>query len=95
MDLLVSVSSTHYGAYTPRPINLVVYKGSHGIPYLEGAWRLDAFNAYPFPNLATRLCPWQNNRNTIGSSLRSSRTKALLSSILRPRQIGPNCLTTF
>ncbi len=32
-----------------RPINLVVFQGSHGILILEWASRLDAFSGYPFP----------------------------------------------
>jgi hypothetical protein len=39
-----------------------------GIPYLEGGLAFRCFQRLSFPNIATRQCPWQNNRLTIGSS---------------------------
>ena len=76
------------------PINLVVYEGSLGVlrlgtPSLEADFPLRCFQRLSVPYMATRLCPWQDNRNTRGTSTQVlSYYGQLLSSILRPRQIG-------
>ena len=56
------------------PINLVVCKGSLGrLPYgrhhLEAGFTLRCFQRLSRPNLATQLCPWQDNWCTRGSSI--------------------------
>ena len=56
------------------PINLVVYKGSLGrLPcgrlHLEAGFTLRCFQRLSQPNLATQLCPWQDNWCTRGSSI--------------------------
>ena len=77
-----------------RPINLVVYKGPlgtlrSGIPSLEAGFPLRCFQRLSVPYMATRLCPWQDNRSTRGTSTQVlSYYGQLLSSVLRPRQIG-------
>jgi hypothetical protein len=60
-----------------RPINLVVFKGSLddlpkqtvGISHLEVGFPLRCFQRLSHPNLATQLCRWHDNWNTIGSSI--------------------------
>ena len=39
----------------------------HGIPILEVCFALRGFQRLSRPNIATRRCPWQNNRYTRGS----------------------------
>ena len=51
------------------PINLVVFQGSSGIPYLEGGFPLRCFQRLSFPNVATQLCRWRDNWCTRGSSI--------------------------
>ena len=51
-----------------QPIYQVVFLESIGIPYLEGGLAFRCFQRLSFPNIATRQCSWQNNRNTIGLS---------------------------
>ena len=41
-----------------------------GILFLGGTWRLDAFSAYSFRTWLPGLCPWRDNRDTSGPSLR-------------------------
>ncbi len=43
--------------------------------HLEASF-LRCFQRLSFPNIATRQCHWRDNRNTRGSSLRSSRTRS-------------------
>ena len=55
------------------PINLVVYQESYslngdGRSYLEASFPLRCFQRLSLPNIATRRCPWQDNRYTRGSS---------------------------
>ena len=57
-----------------QPINLVVYKGSlevlrPGTPGLEAGFPLRCFQRLSVPDMATRLCSWQNNRHTRGLSI--------------------------
>ena len=40
---------------------------SHGIPNLGVCFALRGFQRLSRPNIATRQCPWQNNRYTRGS----------------------------
>ena len=93
-DRLVPVSSADCSRFHTRPINLVVYEGSlgalrPGIPSLEAGFPLRCFQRLSVPYMATRLCPWQDNRITRGTSTQVlSYYGQLLSSILRPRQIG-------
>ena len=55
----------------PRPINLVVFKGSYklkfGISYLEASFTLRCFQRLSHPHFATLLCRWHDNRCTIGA----------------------------
>ena len=51
-----------------RPINVVVYHGSHGKPRFEGSFPLRCFQRLSRPDLATRLCRWRDNRSTRGPS---------------------------
>jgi len=39
----------------------------HGIPHLGVCFALRGFQRLSHPNIATRQCPWQNNRYTRGS----------------------------
>jgi len=39
----------------------------HGIPHLGVCFALRGFQRLSHPNIATRRCPWQNNRYTRGS----------------------------
>ena len=68
MDSLVLVSSTYCYAYTPNLSTLSSSGSLIGIPYLEGGLAFRCFQRLSFPNIATRLCTWQYNRHTIGSS---------------------------
>ena len=72
-----------------RPINVVVYHGSSGIPGFQGGFPLRCFQRLSFPYLATRLCRWRDNRSTRGTSTPVlSYWEQLLASIQHPRQIG-------
>src|SRR5262249_12723527 len=77
-----------------RPINVVVFDGSlgalrPGTPSLEAGFPLRCFQRLSVPYMATRLCFWRNNRSTRGTSTQVlSYYGQLLSSVLRPRQIG-------
>ena len=55
------------------PINLVVYKGSyclrHGKSNLGAGFTLRCFQRLSYPNLATLLCRWHDNRYTSGLSI--------------------------
>ena len=76
------------------PINLVVYEESlgglrPGTPGLEAGFPLRCFQRLSVPDLATQLCHWRDNWLTRGPSNQVlSYYGQLLSSILRPRQIG-------
>jgi hypothetical protein len=55
------------------PINLVVYQESYslngdGRPHLEASFPLRCFQRLSLPYIATRRCPWQDNRYTRGTS---------------------------
>ena len=73
---------------------LVVFKGPlgtlrSGTPHLEAGFPLRCFQRLSVPYIATRRCPWQNNRLTRGTSNQVlSYYGQILSSVLRPRQIG-------
>ena len=77
-----------------QPINLVVFKGSlgafrPGTPSLEAGFPLRCFQRLSVPYMATRLCHWRDNRRTRGTSTQVlSYYGQLLSSVLRPRQVG-------
>ena len=54
------------------PINVVVSHGSYlkrRKSHLEGGFALRCFQRLSRPYVATRLCPWQNNRCTRGMSI--------------------------
>ncbi len=51
-----------------RPINVVVFHGSQGIPGFEGGFPLRCFQRLSLPYLATRLCRWRDNRSTRDTS---------------------------
>ena len=73
LDLLVSVSSIHYCTYTSdlstssSSRGLTIFR--YGISYLEVSFTLRCFQRLSAPHFATLLCPWQNNRCTIGASI--------------------------
>ena len=55
------------------PINLVVYQESYplkggGRSHLEASFPLRCFQRLSLPYIATRRCPWQDNRYTRGTS---------------------------
>jgi hypothetical protein len=55
-----------------RPIDVVISDEPsgglrHGIPHLGVCFALRGFQRLSRPNIATRQCPWQNNRYTRGS----------------------------
>src|SRR5919107_1965716 len=76
------------------PINLVVYQESYslkgdGRPYLEASFPLRCFQRLSLPYIATRRCPWQDNRYTRGTSTPVlSYWESLLSNLQRQRKIG-------
>ena len=51
-----------------RPIKLVVYERPQWISHLEVYFTLRCLQRLLHPYAATRLCPWQNNRCTGGTS---------------------------
>ena len=76
---LVPVSSTHCCAYTSGLSTLWSTRGlqsgysaeaeqPEGRSRLEGGFPLRCFQRLSCPNVATRRCPWQDNRYTSGSS---------------------------
>ena len=71
LDLLVSVSSTHYCAYTPDLSNLLSSSGltnlRYGISYLEASFTLRCFQRLSNPHFAILPCRWRDNRCTIGA----------------------------
>jgi hypothetical protein len=52
-----------------RPINVVVFHGSHARPGFEGGFPLRCFQRLSRPHLATRRCGWRHNRSTRGASI--------------------------
>jgi len=55
-----------------RPINPVVFRGASGTrgpgrSYLGAGFPLRCFQRLSDPFVATRRCPWQDNRNTRGT----------------------------
>ena len=91
------ISTCQLRALTALPLHayyLVVFKGPSGalrpgIPGLEAGFPLRCFQRLSVPHIATRLCHWRDNRYTRGASVQVlSYYEQLLSSILRPRQIG-------
>jgi hypothetical protein len=51
-----------------RPIDVVVFHGSHGRPGFEEGFPLRCLQRLSFPDLATLLCRWRDNRSTRGPS---------------------------
>src|SRR5262245_19914957 len=51
-----------------RPINLVVFEEPVGISYLGGGFTLICLQRLSFLNVATLLCPSQDNRHARGSA---------------------------
>ena len=79
-----------------RPINPVVYGGPYPLRQvgkgrrsnLEVGFALRCFQRLSHPDLATRRCPWRDNRYTRGLSFPVlSYWGKLLSNLLRPRRI--------
>ena len=72
LDLLVSISYMHYCTSTLDLSTLLSTRGLttlwYEISYLEASFALICFQRLSFPYSATRLCSWQNNRCTVGSS---------------------------
>ncbi len=52
-----------------RPIDVVVFHGSHARPGFEGGFPLRCFQRLSRPHLATRRCGWRHNRSTRGASI--------------------------
>ena len=50
-----------------QPIKLVVFKRTSGRVHLGIGFPLRCFQRLSHPNLATQLCPWQDNWCTSGS----------------------------
>ena len=50
-----------------RPINLLISQGSQVKTNLGNGFTLRCFQRLSAPNVATRQCPWQDNRSTRGS----------------------------
>ena len=71
LDLLVSVSCTHYCAYTSDLSTLLSARGlttlRYGISYLEVSFTLRCFQRLSHPHFATLPCRWRDNRCTIGA----------------------------
>ena len=71
LDLLVSVSSTHYCAYTPDLSTSSSMRGlttlRYGISYLEVSFTLRCFQRLSNPHFAILPCRWRDNRCTIGA----------------------------
>ena len=72
-EQLVLVSLTHCCASTPSlstSWSRTTLQGDlvSGKSYLEASFPLRCFQRLSFPNLATRLCHWRDNRYTRGSS---------------------------
>ena len=71
LDLLVSVSYTHYCAYTSDLSTLLSSRSltsfRYGIPYLEASFTLRCFQRLSQPHSATLLCHWRDNRCTVGA----------------------------
>src|ERR1700761_808529 len=70
---LVSVSLTHYCASTPdlsTSWSRTTLQGAQGAgkPHLETSFPLRCFQRLSLPHLATRQCPWRDNRYTRGAS---------------------------
>ena len=55
--------------FHPRPINVVVYHGSHARPRFEGGFPLRCIQRLSRPHIATRRCRWRDNRYTRGASI--------------------------
>ena len=51
-----------------QPIDVVVFHDPQGRPCFEGGFPLRCFQRLSFPNVATLLCRWRDNRSTSGSS---------------------------
>src|SRR5213078_1049693 len=49
-----------------QPINVVIYHGSSGRTHLVVGFSLICFQRLSFPDVATQLCPWQDNWYTRG-----------------------------
>ena len=71
LDLLVSVSCTHYCASTSDLSTLSSSRGlttlRYGISYLEVSFTLRCFQRLSHPHFATLPCRWRDNRCTIGA----------------------------
>ncbi len=71
LDLLVSVSYTHYCASTSDLSTLSSSRGltifQYGISYLEASFTLRCFQRLSQPHSATLLCRWRDNRCTVGA----------------------------
>ena len=52
-----------------RPINVVVFHGSHARPGFEGGFPLRCLQRLSRPHIATLLCHWRDNRSTRGASI--------------------------
>jgi hypothetical protein len=55
--------------FHPRPINVVVFHGSHARPGFEGGFPLRCIQRLSRPHIATRRCRWRDNRYTRGASI--------------------------
>ena len=50
-----------------RPIDVVVFHGSQGIPCFEGGFPLRCLQRLSCPFIATQHCRWHDNRSTSGT----------------------------
>ena len=50
-----------------RPIDVVVFHGSQGIPCFEGGFTLRCLQRLSCPFIATLHCRWHDNRSTSGT----------------------------
>ena len=55
--------------FHPRPINVVVFHGSHARPGFEEGFPLRCLQRLSRPHIATRRCRWRDNRYTRGASI--------------------------
>ena len=67
---LISISQLHaLQRFHLRPINDIVYVEPQWRSYLRGSFTLRCFQRLSRPDVATQLCPWQDNWCTRGQSI--------------------------
>ena len=69
-DRAISTGKLHaLPHFHTRPINVVVYHGSQGIPGFEGGFPLRCIQRLSRPYIATQRCHWRDNWYTRGTSI--------------------------